>query len=670
MMRRLLGPVFAGALAMGVSACDIANTSSSATVTRPMAEVTPAAAPVDIGEPLFPPAAVPTRQTPAPGAADPIIIRQCQVTLAETQNVPSKNSGRLMHFCTEIQPGEVVPPDQIIIHPRTKVKYRRLKEGDTIKADQLIGYLDDKLAAANLSIELATIKANEAKLEAAGRLREATQQEYTMYYNLFKAKAGSESEMRRSKAQFNKSEADVADAEGQLLKAKEDRNKAHVILDEHEVRSTIPGTIKRFYRRPGESVKELDPIAEVQNVDKLRVEGLLEVQYLPALAQLRAGGRQAKVIVESSPQIARTQQLLGHLQSVRAVAVNKDLRRPLIVSAGEDRTARVWDRLSGVQKATLRHPVAVRAVACTPPASDTNFCLTGADDGIARLWDLDNPEPGNAVRELKGRHQGRIVCAAFAPDGKTCVTADERDICLWDVATLEMKYRFPAQHRGPITYVQYTPQAKLLSVARDRSICLWRLGEKGAVPETVIDYRTGRRAGLGRQPGWPVRPIRPGAGAARSFVRPTSGHEACCRRRRTPANSRALPYSHRTGGPSWRRGPRTTRCNCGRLRPSVFAGTWSAVWRSGRPLHRPVRAFAPDGSFAVTGTQDDKVVVWKLPSEAETRQELTGKLVFTDIAIDAAERKARVWAELSNSKDVQLVPGDTVTLVIPPPEAR
>src|SRR5262249_41091548 len=154
----------------------------------------------------------------------------------------SKNSGRLLFLCTDVQPGEAQPPaDQMIVHPRTKAKYRKLKEGDVIKAGQLVGFLDDKLAAANQAIEQATIEANKAKQEAADRVREAATEEYTMYYNLRKSGSAAEAEVRRTKAQMHKAEADVEDAKGQLLKSREDFNKAHVILEEHEVRSTIPG---------------------------------------------------------------------------------------------------------------------------------------------------------------------------------------------------------------------------------------------------------------------------------------------------------------------------------------------------------------------------------------------------------------------------------------------
>ena len=75
-----------------------------------------------------------------------------------------------------------------------------------------------------------------------------------------------------------------------------------------------------------------------------------------------------------------------------------------------------------------------------------------------------------------------------------------------------------------------------------------------------------------------------------------------------------------------------------------------------------------DTKFAATGTADNKVLVWSMPDAASAKQDLAGTLTFTDSAVDAADRKARVWAELTNPGEDRLMPGDTVTLVIPLPE--
>src|SRR5207247_5182127 len=124
----------------------------------------------EIGDLLFPPAAVPVRQGAADAGGlpiDPIIVRNCQITVPVTQNVPSKNDGKLFEYCTEFDSArENVPESEIVIHPRTQTKYRRLKIGEYVKPGQLIAIMDDSVPFANLAISEAKLRANHAKAEA------------------------------------------------------------------------------------------------------------------------------------------------------------------------------------------------------------------------------------------------------------------------------------------------------------------------------------------------------------------------------------------------------------------------------------------------------------------------------------------------------------------------
>src|SRR5437762_1981246 len=100
MLRRLLGSALAGTLALAVAACDNPN---NGTVARANGGEPASPTVADIGDPLYPDAPAPkppVAPAEAQVAGDPIVIRQCQVTHPQTQNVPSKNDGRLLVFCT------------------------------------------------------------------------------------------------------------------------------------------------------------------------------------------------------------------------------------------------------------------------------------------------------------------------------------------------------------------------------------------------------------------------------------------------------------------------------------------------------------------------------------------------------------------------------------------
>ena len=79
-------------------------------------------------------------------------------------------------------------------------------------------------------------------------------------------------------------------------------------------------------------------------------------------------------------------------------------------------------------------------------------------------------------------------------NGKTCVTADQREIILWDVASGKLRYRFAAQHKAPITYVQYTPQSRLVCNHLHNSFCvLYRRDKKRVtVPHRGSTQKTGK----------------------------------------------------------------------------------------------------------------------------------------------------------------------------------
>src|SRR3569832_1971770 len=111
--------------------------------------------------------------------------------------------------------------------------------------------------------------------------------------------------------------------------------------------------------------------------------------------------------------LAQEAQLTGHSGSVNSASFSPDGK--LIVTAGTDGTARVWDT-SGKQVVELRgHTASVRSASFSP---DGKLIVTASFDGTARVWDLS----GKELLELTG-HQGNVYSASFSPDGGRIVTA-------------------------------------------------------------------------------------------------------------------------------------------------------------------------------------------------------------------------------------------------------
>jgi hypothetical protein len=71
-----------------------------------------------------------------------------------------------------------------------------------------------------------------------------------------------------------------------------------------------------------------------------------------------------------------------HSNPVRSAFFSPDGTR--IVTASDDKTARIWDARTGVDLNTLRHEQSVEFAAFSP---DGTLIVTASDDGGARIWD-------------------------------------------------------------------------------------------------------------------------------------------------------------------------------------------------------------------------------------------------------------------------------------------
>lgn len=111
-------------------------------------------------------------------------------------------------------------------------------------------------------------------------------------------------------------------------------------------------------------------------------------------------------------------ELSGHSKdawSVNSAAFSHDGSR--IVSASDDKTARLWDGKTGVALATLvGHTAPVRDAELSP---DNSRVVTASEDKTARLWD---GKTGAPVATLAG-DTATVNSAEFSPDGTCIVTA-------------------------------------------------------------------------------------------------------------------------------------------------------------------------------------------------------------------------------------------------------
>ncbi|NTW55180.1 MAG: NACHT domain-containing protein, partial [Chlorobaculum sp.] len=132
--------------------------------------------------------------------------------------------------------------------------------------------------------------------------------------------------------------------------------------------------------------------------------------------------------------------LTGHHGPIKACAFDHDGKR--ILTAGSDRTARLWDALSG--KEILRFEGHSGRIYACAFDHDGKRILTAGDDSTARLWDALS---GKEILRFEG-HSGSISACAFDHDGKRILTAgDDSTARLWDALSGKEILRFEG-HSG------------------------------------------------------------------------------------------------------------------------------------------------------------------------------------------------------------------------------
>ncbi len=644
---------------------------------EPREEVQPVATPKrEIGAALYAMAPAPLAQRPAMQeprgiVKDPIVIPNGRLALIKKEEVPFQidrqgiTGGQLLFVGTEVRPEDLkMYPGQIFertIGNSTRY-YRHLKEGDTVVEGQLLAQMDDSLARADAMIKVAKLHAAEADKLSSEKTRDESYQRWMTqkYLRASNVKAASEEDLRGAELTYYRYVYETKGKEEAIHVAQEELNQAKTILDTYEIRTKIPGAIKTIYKKDGEAIRSLDPVMQIINTDRLKVEGLVDIQFA---GELRKG---MPVTIEPTYRDPSVQSFYGHRGSINSVAVSKDPKKTFIVSGSEeDAIAIVWERSRRTPVRVYRHPAAVRVVACSPVSGEVNLCLTGDSLGQVRLYDL-NTDSDKPVFEMKERHRKAVTAAAFSPDGKVCATAsDDGQIMLWDTTTGTLKYSIDDGHHTVVTSLSFTPQAELVSVSRDTWIKVWQLGTGGAqLKGNPIKRQSTALAQVGVSPdgkyymaehGREIRVVSFATGATEAILRNSSqSSEFNTLAEFSPDGRLALTCSGSEGLLQlWKIDPERSY-EVRQLATNYRSPTTCA-------------AIAPDSSFIVAGAKDGKVFVWDLPSQAEISREVKGVITSIDQNIEnSATPQVHIIAEIDNPKDRKLLSEDVVTIVVRP----
>ena len=195
-------------------------------------------------------------------------------------------------------------------------------------------------------------------------------------------------------------------------------------------------------------------------------------------------------------------QLVGHADAIVDAVISPDGAR--IATAGRDHVARVW-AMNGQLVGSFEHADAVLGVAF---AAGGKHLVTASRDGSTRIWDLAligarvthgagstvnavavAPDGtltagmtssrvtlwhGDTARVLAA-HLGSVYAVAFAPDGKTLVSAGEDpEAIVWDPATGAQLASFGG-HTLPVHALAFSSDGKTVVTAADDGVELWSM---------------------------------------------------------------------------------------------------------------------------------------------------------------------------------------------------
>jgi WD40 repeat protein len=168
---------------------------------------------------------------------------------------------------------------------------------------------------------------------------------------------------------------------------------------------------------------------------------------------------------------------LRHGGPVNDAAYTPDGR--LVISASDDKTARIWNAATGQLLHTLPHDDKVYTFALSP---DGTKVATASYDRTVAIWEIAT---GRQLARLTG-HADQVRGVAWSPDGSKLASGSlDQTVRVWDAATGTQLMKLVG-HTARVRSVSFTPDGRqILSEGREPAPRLWDATTGAPVPLAV-----------------------------------------------------------------------------------------------------------------------------------------------------------------------------------------
>jgi tetratricopeptide (TPR) repeat protein len=138
-----------------------------------------------------------------------------------------------------------------------------------------------------------------------------------------------------------------------------------------------------------------------------------------------------------------------------------------IVTASDDRTAKVWDARTGTETLSLKHRSRVQSATYSP---DGTRIVTASVDKTARVW---HARTGAEIFTLKG-HIGFVSSATYSPNGTRIATASEdKTAKVWDAGTGAELFTLKG-HTDVVSSASFSPDGtRIVTASWDGTAKVW-----------------------------------------------------------------------------------------------------------------------------------------------------------------------------------------------------